>query len=274
MRRTSSLVGWIGFGLPLLAYPLLCVSTATAAAATAAEEKLVAPVYPGSVRLTPPRAKGREMIVFTSQDPPEKVRAFYEPKYARLPANPRDRNDTSIGVALVVHTYEQALAIITKSKGDFIWASPSLVVLEWLSSKAPQKTVPFFRELERQAKKFPGHDAELAELENRYAWLARASYTDNMGDKIDRRCSNEASGMDPALADPAAAKAFQEKLRQLAAEGRQDEVTALAKQFDKKAKAGRNADHFALWKGCLEEAAGFAYRTRIKIHQDPTLWTY
>jgi hypothetical protein len=250
------------------------ISSILAALPAAAEEKLIAPPYPGSVRITPPNAKGRDVIVFFSQDHHDKVRAFYEPKYGRLPSDPVERHDTKIGVTLVVHTYEQALKIIQKSKGDFTQAEPSLIVLEWLPDGGAERTVPFFRELERQAKNFAGHEAELAELKKKYAWLARASYIDNMDDKIFRRCSNEARGMDPAMSDPGAMKAFQDKLWKLSEEGRYAEAAALMKQVEIKAAERRKADHFGLWKRCLEEAAGFAWLTRIKIQQDPSLWSY
>lgn len=253
---------------------LVPISHGLAARLAAAEEKLVAPPYPGSVRITPPHAKGRDVIVFYSQDPHEKVRAFYEPKYGRLPSDPVERHDTKIGVTLIVHTYEQALKIIQKSKGDYTQAEPSTVVLEWLPAGRGDRPVPFFRELERQAKKFPGHDAELAELKKKYAWLARASYTDNMDDKIFRRCSNEARGQDPAMSEPGAMQAFQAKLRKLSDEGRYAEAARLMKQVEEKAAERRKADHFGLWKLCLEEAAGYAWLTRISIQQDPSLWSY
>lgn len=240
----------------------------------AAEEKLVAPPYPGSVRITPLKTQGRDTVVFTSQDPHEKVRAFYEPKYGRLPSDPVERHDKKTGVILVVHTYQQALAIIQRTKGDFTQAEPSTITLEWIAAGNSDKTVPFFRELERQAKKFPGHDAELAEAKRKYAWLARASYTDRMDDKISSRCSNEASGMDPAMSEPGALKEFQDKLRKLSDEGRNAEAAALAKQFKNKSSEKRKADHFGLWKRCLAEAAGYAWLTRIKIQQDPSLWSY
>jgi hypothetical protein len=253
---------------------LVPITHGLAARLAVAEEKLVAPPYPGSVRITPPNAKGRDVIAFYSQDPHEKVRAFYEPKYGRLPSDPVERHDGKTGVTLIVHTYEQALKIIQKSKGDYIQAEPSWVVLEWLSAEGSDRTVPFFRELERQAKKFPGHDAELAELKKKYAWLARASYIDNMDDKTYRRCSSEARGIDPAMSEPGAMQTFQAKLQKLSEEGRYAEAAALMKQVEVKAAEERKADHFGLWKGCLEEAAGFAWLTRIKIQQDPSLWSY
>jgi hypothetical protein len=253
---------------------LVPITIVLAALPAAAEEKLVAPPYPGSTRITPPNAKGRDEIVFYSQDHHGKVRAFYEPKYGRLPSDPVERRDGKTGVTLIVHTYEQALKIIQKSKGDFTQAEPSMVVLEWLPDGGSDRPVPFFRELERQAQKFSGHDSELAELKKKYAWLARASYIDNMDDKIFRRYSNEARGIDPALSEPGAMQAFQAKLRKLSDEGRYAEAAAIMKQVDVQAAEKRKADHFGLWKRGLEEAARFAWLTRIKIQQDPSLWSY
>lgn len=211
---------------------LACLTTGTAVAG----EKLVAPAYPGSIRLTPLQIKdnnvntGSENAVFVTKDPHEKVQAFYVPKYARLPSKDEGYSAGKTHTTFIVHSYAQSLKSIRKRKGDITKADDMGIYLEWRLEETSRKPLPgYFNALEREAKKHPGHDAELAELRNRYAWLSRAYFLDKKNETISQRCRREQK---------------------------------------------RKADNFRLWKKCLEEAAGFAYLTRIVINTDEDLGKY
>lgn len=210
----------------------VCLTTGTAVAG----EKLVAPAYPGSVRLTPLQIKdnhvntGSENAVFVTKDSHERVKSFYVPQYARLPSKDENFPAGRTHIAFIVHSYAQSLKSIQKRKGDITKADDTGVYLEWRLDEPRRKPLPgYFHALEREAKKHSGHDAELAELRNRYAWLSRAYFLDKKNETISQRCRRE------------------EK---------------------------RKADNFRLWKKCLDEAAGFAYLTRIMINTDEDLGKY
>ena len=117
----------------------------------------------------------------------------------------------------------------------------------------------FFGELQSQAKKHPGHDAELAALKAKYGWIGLAFlHPEKKAEELYKRCSAESSGVNPNV-DQAA---LMQQMAKLAQEGKYDEVVKLQEQLvgdDPKAEERkRKADHFGLWKGCLEEAAGSA----------------
>lgn len=253
---------------------LVSLDLVTASAA----EKLVAPAYPGSVRLTPLQTKGRDKIVFVTKDSHEKVQAFYVPKYARLPGADEKglQTDAKTNITFVVHSYAETLKIIQKAKGDYIsWVGPTTVYLEWMPDEPSRKPAPnYFYRLEQESKKHPGHDAELAELRKKYAWLSRAFFLDKKDDTIYQRCTHESAGISAAMSDPKAQQELNAKIQKLTAEGRYQEASDLAKQAMGDPGKKQKADNFGLWKKCLEEAAGFAYLTKIVIQQDPSLWTY
>lgn len=158
-----------------------------------AEEKLVAPPYPGAVRLSPLKTRERG-IVFAAKDSHEKVKDFYVPKYARMP----NANEKSLeayaktNLTLIALSYAEVLKIVMKVQGDQTLAEPSLVTLQWLPDEPWREPAPgYFYKLKREAKNYPGHDVELAELRTKYAWLSQAYFIDNKDETILRRCEKE-----------------------------------------------------------------------------------
>jgi hypothetical protein len=244
-----------------------------------AEERLVAPPYPGAIRLSPEKMKGRDRVVFGSRDPHEKVQAFYQTKSAHLAKGSEGEFSGQKNTAtIIVYTYEQSLRMIQKTKGDYTWANPAEVFLEWRGPNpaGSWEYRDFFGELDKQAKKFPGHDAELTALKKEYDWLQVAFAFKEKVEPVYKRCSNEAQALPPIMNDPEAMKKLQAQLEQLSREGRYKERNDLAKQLSitDEMKKKRAADHFGLWKACLTEASGFGYLTKISIHQDPSVWSY
>jgi hypothetical protein len=249
---------------------------ATTGAAAAAEEKLVAPVYPGAARLAATKPLGvDEGVTFFVKDPHEKVQAFYVPKYARLPKEGEGRVRGSAEIPLIAQEVGTVTSIITSMKGDFTWARATEVILEWKPPVMAGSGIAgrFYFELQNQARKHPGHDAELAALKAKYDWLGLAYlHPEKKGEEILKRCSAESSGMDPEVDQTAIAN----RAAQLAKEGKYDEVAELMKTLEggdpKAAEKKRRADNFGLWKACIEEAAGYGYLTKVTIDRDPHLW--
>ena len=244
-----------------------------------AGENLVAPAYPGAQRLSPQKLKGRDRFVFASRDPHEKVQAFYQTKGTHLAKGSEGEISGQKNTAtIVIHSYEQSLSIIRKSKGDHTRANPAEVFLDWRGpeSGGSRDVDLFFHALERQAKKHPGHDAELAGLRKEYDWLKVGFSFQEKVEPIYKRCSNEAEGLPPLMNDPEAMKKLAAELDRLGRKGRYAERNELAKQLsvtDELTKR-KAADNFAFWKQCLVQASAYAYLTRISIHQHPSLWSY
>ena len=243
--------------------------------AAAVEEKLVAPAYPGAVRASPAKVGGTEGVVFFVGDPHEKVQAFYVPKVARLPKEGEGRVRGSGEIPLIAQGVGEVTGIITSMKGDYTQARATEIILEWKPEVFAGTGIgaQFFLELEHQAKKHPGHDAELAALKAGYGWLGLAFFhPEKKAEELYKRCNAESSGVNPNV-DQAA---LMTRMAKLAQEGKFEEMAELQKQLvgdDPKAEERkRKADNFGLWKGCLEQAAGLAYLTRLTIDRDPHQW--
>jgi len=249
---------------------------ATTGLAAAAEDKLVAPVYPGAVRLAATKQLGvDEGVTFFVKDPHEKVQAFYVPKYARLPKEGEGRVRGAAEIPLIAQEAGAVTSIITSMKGDYTWARATEIIVEWQPAIFHGAGIAgrFYFELQNQAKKHPGHDAELAAVKAKYDWLNLAYlHPEKKGEEILKRCSAESSGLNPNV-DQAALVTQYAKLAQ---EGKYEEMAKLQKQLDggdpKAAERKSRADNFGLWKACLEEAAGYGYLTKITIDRDPRLW--
>jgi hypothetical protein len=255
---------------------LTCLALAASSRpAAAAEEKLVAPVYPGAVRSSGTRLGTDEGVTFFVKDPHEKVQAFYVPKLARLPKEGEGRVRGAAEIPLIVQEVGAVTSIITSMKGDYTWARATEIIVEW---KPPifagtGLAAQFIKDLQDQAKKHPGHDAELAALKAKYGWLDLAYlHPEKKGEELYKRCSAESSGVNPDV-DQAA---LMTQMAKLAQEGKFEEMAALQEKLvgaDPKAEERkRKADNFGLWKGCLEEAAKLGYLTKITIDRDPRLW--
>lgn len=241
----------------------------------AAEEKLVVPAYPGAVRVSPAKVGGTEGVVFVTRDPHDKVQAFYVPKHARLPKEGEGRVRGAGEIPLIALGVGEVTGIITSMKGDYTQARAAEVIVEWKPEVFAGTGIGggLFEELERQARKHPGHDAELAALKAKYGWLSLAYFhPEKQGEEIVRRCSAESSGANPDV-DQAALLTRYAKLAQ---EGKYDEMAVIQQQLEgadpKAADRKRKADNFGLWKGCIEKAAAVGYLTRLTIDRDPRQW--
>ena len=270
MKRTRS-----GRYAGLIAVSLGLVIAAVAAPPARAEEKLVAPVFPGAARLSGTKFGVDEGVTFFVKEPHETVQAFYVPKYARLPKENEGRMRGAGETPLIVQGAGDVARIITSMKGDYTWARATEIIVEWKPAMfAGTGTAgSFFNELRSQAKKHPGHDAELAALKAKYEWLGLAFlHPEKKGEELLKRCSAESNGVNPNV-DQAALVTQYAKLAQ---EGKYEEMAKLQEQLvgpDPKAEERKSkADNFGLWKGCLEQAAGLGYLTRITIDRDPHEW--
>lgn len=254
----------------------LFLGLVTSASSLAAEtEKLVAPVYPGAVRFSPAVVKGTEGVVFFVKDSHDKVQAFYVPKYARLPNEDEGRERGAAEIPLIAQGVGEITKIITSMKGDYTLARATEIIVEWKPEVLAGTGIAsgFFSELQSQAKKHPGHDAELAALKAKYDWLGLAFlHPEKKGEELFRRCSAESNGVNPNV-DQAA---LMQQMAKLAQQGKYDEMAKLQEQLvgadprDEERK--RKADNFGLWKRCLEEAAGLGYLTKLTIDRDPHQW--
>lgn len=254
----------------------ICLSLAAAVLpAAAAEEKLVAPAYPGAVRASPARLTGTEGVVFFVKDPHEKVQAFYVPKYARLPKEGEGRVRGAGEIPLIAQSVGEVTSIITSMKGDYTQARATEVIVEWKPEIFAGTGIGsgFLDELQQQARKHPGHDAELAALKAKYGWLGLAYlHPEKKGEEVYKRCSAESSGVNPNVDQ----SALMIQMAKLAQEGKYEEMAALQEKLvgaDPKAEERkRRADNFGLWKSCLEEAASLGYLTKLTIDRDPHQW--
>ena len=248
---------------------------AIARPAAAAEEKLVAPAYPGAVRASPAKLPGTEGVVFFARDPHDKVQAFYVPKHARLPQEGEGRVRGAAEIPLIAQGVGEVTKIITSMKGDYTQARASEIIVEWKPAVFAGTGIGalILDELRTQAKKHPGHDAELAALKAKHGWIDLAYFhPEKKAEELFKRCSAESSGVNPNV-DQAA---LMTEMAKLAQEGKYEEMAALQEKLvgaDPKAEERkRKADNFGLWKGCLEEAAGIAYLTKLTIDRDPRQW--
>lgn len=241
------------------------------------EEKLVAPPYPGAVRLSPARLALSVPAVFAVKDPHEKVVSFYVPKYARQPHEGEGQLQGGGILPLIVHDAGQVAKMIVARKGDYTAARATEVRVDWKPIAGTGPDFQFFDKLQEQARKHPGHDGELAELKKKYDWLKTAYYDEGKIPPLLARCS-QASG-DPVipaiLGDKKAMQELQVQMKKLYAEGKTKEAAQLqAKAMGslegnpKKAKE----DNFKLWGQCLDELASFSYLTKVTIDRDVSQW--
>ena len=249
------------------------------ARAGSAPEKLVAPIYPGAIRLGPGNDdRGQPFsVTFAVRDPHDQVQAFYVPKYARLPQKDEGKLSGSNMLPLIVHSYQQALKIIQAAHGDYTLADATEVFLQWRSPDSAGGTeTKVFMELDYQAKRFPAHVQELGSLKKQYEWLKHAYYRDHKDLEIYQRCNDQSVGKDETTSDPDKMDKIQEEMNRLAEAGRYQEASELWKKSmsgstEKMNKAAK-ADNFGLWRKCLEEMASYGYLTRVSIALDPSLW--
>jgi hypothetical protein len=241
------------------------------------EEKLAAPVYPEAVRLSPAQVKNMEGVMFAVKDDHAKVLAFYAPKYARVPKDDDmvDRGPNEL--ALIIQDEPAILKMILAKKGDMTLSRPSLLRLEWLSDQlsGSNPVSRFWMELERQSKRFKGHEAELAELKAAYAYLNSSFYFEKKYQEILTRCGNESGNGEMRMADPKISKEYAAEIKKLQEEGRYQEMAALnEKYFGNQAEAEkrRKADNFGVWKKGLADLAAVSYRTKVTIDVDPNQW--
>lgn len=256
---------------------LAAVLAAAGVPSQRAEEKLVAPVYPAAIRLSPAAVPNMVPVEFAVKDTHDKVTAFYVPKFGRLAAEGETSLSAQNLTNVVILSEAQVLKYIAAVKGDYTLSRPAIVSIEWVpDALAPMNTVNrIFLELESQARRFKVHQAELPELKKKYAFLQTAYYLGGKEQEVILSCGRESGSVVQSMADPKAMKAYSEEVKKLTQEGRYDEMAGLQKKYfgdmadaDKRAKA----DNFAVWKTGLDKLAAAAYQTRLRIDMHPSQW--
>lgn len=246
-------------------------------AAVGTEEKLVAPMYPGAVRLSPAKVSYDAGVLFAVKDPHDKVVAFYVPKYAHLPKEDEGRVRGSNKIPLIAQSSSEVLAIIQSMKGDYTMERATEVNVEWVpDTLAGMNTVSkFFFELEAQAKKFKTHAAEVPELKKRYAFLSTSYFFQGQDQEILARCGRESGNAIQYANDPKAMKAYSEEMAKVMKEGQYDKLAGLQQKYFGDAaetEKRRKADNFGVWKKGLEDLAAVSYQTKLTIDIHPSQW--
>jgi len=261
--------------------PAAALFAAVLAAAVApslrAEEKLVAPVYPGAIRLSPAVVKNMAPVEFAVKDSHDKVAAFYAPKFGHLAAEGETDLSSPNLTRVVILSESEVLKFISAVKGDYTLSRPAFLSIEWISEYlAPSNTVHgVFRELESQAKKFKVHQAEVPELKRKYAWLQSCYYQAGKDQEILTRYGRESGNTVQSMTDPKLMKAYTEEVQKLTQEGRYDQLAGLQKKYFSdvpEADKRRKADNFGLWTKALDELAAVAYQTKLSIDIHPSQW--
>jgi hypothetical protein len=242
-----------------------------------AEEKLVAPAYPGATRLSPATVPNMVPVEFAVSDPHDKVAAFYVPKFGRVAAAGETSRSAANLTNIIVLSEPQVLKFIGLVKGDYTLSRPAIVSIEWVpEALAPMSIVNrVFMELDNQARRFKVHQTELPELRKKYAFLQTAYYLNGKEQEILLRCGRESGAVGQSTSDPKAMKAYSDEIKTLTQEGRYAEVAELQKKYfgdmaevDKRSRA----DNFAVWRKALDDLVEVGYQTKLKIDVHPSQW--
>jgi hypothetical protein len=244
-----------------------------------AEEKLVAPAYPGAIRLSPAAVPNMVPVEFAVGDPHDKVAAFYAPKFGRVAAAGETERSAGNLTNIIILSEPQVMKFIALVKGDYTVSRPAIVSIEWVPEVlAPMSTVNgVFRELESQARRFKVHQGELPELKKKYAFLQTAYYLSGKEQEILLRCGRESGSVGQSTSDPKAMKAYSDEVKKLTQEGRYSEMAELQKKyFGDMAEADKRsrADNFAVWRKALDDLAAVGYQTKLKIDTHPSQWDF
>lgn len=240
------------------------------------EEKLIAPLYPGAVRLSPAAVKNMAPLVFAIKDAHDKVAAFYAPKYGHLAAEGEAVRSASNMTTVIIMTENQVLNSIQFVKGDYTLSRPAVVEIEWMDYPTSLTTVNrVFMELEMQARRFKTHAAELAEIEAKYAFLKSSYLYEDKANGILARYGREAGMAAEYVSDPNVTKTYAAEFKKLTQEGRYNELAGLQQKYFPElpdAEKRRKADNFELWKKALDELAIVSYLTKLNIDVQPSQW--
>jgi hypothetical protein len=272
--------------------------------AAAAGDKLLAPVYPGSVAVDIPasnqpyaeeyymgEANSPFARVFLSKDPIEKVRAFYEQKlgpmenkyftgwdwegewpfaYMKILAMADERFDMSGGITSKVPAGVEIRA-----------EDPSKVLVDdeiyWPS------VGPFFERLKLHAGIGSLSQAEYDALVKKYGYLGARYYAvgkraDEDGRRMlmDEAIFRAATDKMTAPLQQMSAVEYQARAQQLMAEGRYEEYAKLSEQFSASMMAAQQnsvgPEGAKMLKDGLAELERNAYRTLIVIHLQLSEW--
>jgi hypothetical protein len=257
----------------VVCFCLACVGSTSARA----EEKLVAPVYPGAIRLSPAAVKNMVPIEFAVKDTHDKVAAFYTPKYGHVAAEGETSKSASNLTSVVILSEQEVLKFISAVKGDYTLSRPAIVTIEWVPEVlAPMNTVNrIFSELESQARRFKVHQDELPVLKKKYVYLQTAYYLSGKDQEVLARCGRESGNALQATTDPKLMKAYSEEVQKLTKEGRYNELADLQKKYFgdmAAAEKQQKADNFPVWKKGLDDLAAVAYQTKLTIDMHPSQW--
>jgi hypothetical protein len=273
MMNRAKVVGKVVHAGLVVCFCLVCVG----ATSVRAEEKLVAPVYPGAIRQSPAKVGNMAPVEFAVKDSHDKVAAFYAPKYGHLAAEGETSRSASNLTSVVILSEQEVLKYISAAKGDYTLSRPAIVTIEWVPEVlAPMNTVNrIFMELESQARRFKVHQNELPELKKKYAYLQTAYYVSGKDQEVLVRCGRESGSAPQATIDPKLTKAYSEEVQKLTSEGRYNELAGLQKKYFgdmADAQKREKADNFAVWKKGLDDLAAIAYQTKLTIDIHPSQW--
>ncbi len=291
MKRIAAIAltvsaGWAGMAPP----------NAVAQAPQTGEERLLAPVYPGSVRY-PPEELGFDFVftaAFLSHDDLATVKEFYEREVG--PFREADLGGLTYGASERTggHVYSRVLmprgeVLTYVDFGESITPEAGVLVaaVEPKSVDDPSDypvVGPVFEKLE-EILRFQaageasgleiaeGHGpAELEEVIERYKDLAWRYYLPSdedkpwtgsrptMGEVIVERCETENKPDEEALAA---------RIQQLAMQGKAEEAQKLAMSM---VEGGGDAGSWDVWLECLAEVEKYAFRTWIAISEHPSVW--
>jgi len=256
---------------------LAAVLTTLGAATLRAEEKLIAPVYQGAVRLSPVQLKNMAPVEFAAKDAHDKVAEFYIPKYGHLALEGEAERSASNMTTAIIMTENQILKYILSVKGNYTESRPAVVEIEWKARPTASDNAVnrVLRELKSQARRFKTHEAELAEIEAKYAFLKSSYLFEDRAKEILLRYGREAGIAMQFVSDPKVTKDYANEVKKLAQEGRNSELAGLQQKYFSElpdAEKRRKADNFGLWTKALGDLVAVSYLTKLTIDKHPSQW--
>lgn len=256
---------------------LTSIAFVIASGSACADEKLVAPPYPGAVRLSPtvlPKNEVTAPVEFAVKDGHEKVEGFYLSNgYARRDTEHEAQRQGAKGeLSLIVHSVGKVTSLISAKHGDYTWARATEVYLKWNGADVGNAVKRLFRGLEIQVQQFPAHAAELEQVKKKYAYLYASFYLPGKDDEVIAACEKE-NGTD-GITGPGSKDMteFNNKMKELIAQKRYAEMAELNKKTFGDREKKMKEDRFAEWKKCLDKLDAVSYLTRLTIDRDPNEW--
>ena len=252
----------------------------------ATNEGLLAPVYPGAVH-APEYDNGRYQV-WLSQDPPEKVSAWYRERLGMEPGQAIGKHDW-----FPLLEQQQVDRMLRSAQRDWTLAEDAGVDVRHhplAPAKADEMRVQgqarscrsdHFMMLWQLVGRNEETQADFDALCRKYGWIEHAYYRLH-GPKGQRQLMDEylleqdrnrlLSGNRKSAVD---ARALSRRMQELVQQGRFEEAGSLMQDFQAASQAAATlpADAWDQWVEHLEKVARHAYRTMIRIHLHPSRWT-